>query len=549
MNDRDLFYSSSSFRCLSGAILGLLLLMSPIAVLAHAGHGNEFENKSTTDGTSKSIEIDPETAKLMGIIVEPATKKRVEIGLKTTGQIETLPSQQVEVTTPVEGAKIIELLVEPGDIVKSGQPVAVLYSPQLVDLRVDSQEKRVEARGDLQQAQADLTSAKQNYEKLSQIANDEIVQARSKLSFAKEKYEKDKELAVNGALPRRTALESETEYKEAQTDLTIALSRRDVIEAEAQLKRTQTAVEVATSRLNLSDSVYQTRLTQLEARANEKGLVTVTAPIAGRIVDREVTLGQTFQDAGDRLMSIANDNKVYATANIYEKDLNKIKIGQKITLKVASVPDRTFSGRITTIGAAVEGETRVVSVKAQIDNPEGILKKGMFAELEVLTNQGAVEAIAIPNSAVVTANGKKLVYVQSGNNFLPVEVSLGEVYGDAIEVKSGLFEGDRIVTQRAPQLYAQSLRSKGTSTEKEHQKTTTEGSPNNLPLSWWLLAGGGLVFGASAFTVGLLAGRRSHKIPRIKDSEKLESEASLDNFDRLGFVPQRYEDLERKKHD
>jgi membrane fusion protein, heavy metal efflux system len=538
--------SSSSLHRVSGAILGLLLLMSPVAVLAHAGHGNEFENKSTTEETSKSIEIDPETAKLMGIIVEPATKKRVDIGLKTTGQIETLPSQQVEVTTPVEGAKVIELLVEPGDIVKLGQPIAVLYSPQLVELRVDSQEKRVEAKGDLQQAQADLTSAQQNYEKLSQIANDEIIQARSQLSFAKEKYEKDRELAINGALPRRTALESETEYKEAQTDLTRALSRRDVIDAEAQLKRTQAAVEVATSRLKLSDSIYQTRLTQLEARANEKGLVTVNAPIAGRVVDREVTLGQTFQDAGSRLMSIANDDRVYATANIYEKDLNKIEIGQKITLKVASVPDRTFSGRITTIGTAVERETRVVPVKAQIDNPEGILKQGMFAELEVLTNQGAVEVMTIPSTAVVTANGKQQVYVQSGNTFLPVAVVLGEVYGDAIEVRSGLFEGDRVVTQRAPQLYAQSLRGGGDNAEKEAK--TAELSQNYSP-SWWLLAGGGLIFGVSAFTVGVLAGRRSRRIPQIKDSERMETEASLDNLERLGLVAQRFEELERKNHD
>jgi cobalt-zinc-cadmium efflux system membrane fusion protein len=307
-------YSLSRFSRLSGGFLSLILLTVPTTVLAHGGHGDEFQGGHATSATANSISVDAQTAKRLGITVESVTQKPVDVGLKTTGQIETLPSQQVEVTTPVEGAKVTELLVEPGDKVESGQPVAVVYSPQLVELRVSSQEKRAEAQGNLQQAQADLNLARQNYEKFSQIAIDEIAQAQSQLLFAREKYQKDKELAESGALPRRTALESETQYKEAQANLTKASSRRDVIDAEAQLKRAIAAVEVAKSRLQLSDSVYQTRLAQLGTRANAKGLVTVTAPISGRVADREVTLGQSFQDTGGKLMTIVNDSRVYATA-------------------------------------------------------------------------------------------------------------------------------------------------------------------------------------------------------------------------------------------
>ncbi|NJK49426.1 efflux RND transporter periplasmic adaptor subunit, partial [Candidatus Gracilibacteria bacterium] len=444
MSNTYLSYSLSWLRCLSGAIVSLFLLTAPTAVLAHGGHGDEFQGGNATNGTSNSIPVDAQTAKRLGITVESVTSKRVDVGLKTTGQIETLPSKQVEVTTPVEGAKVTELLVEPGDRVESGQPIAVLYSPQLVELRVSSQEKRAEADADLQQAQADLSLARQNYEKFSQIANDEIAQAQSQLSFAKEKYEKDKQLAESGALPRRTALESETQFKEAQADLTKASSRRDVIDAEAQLKRATAAVEVAKSRLKLSDRVYQTRLAQLGTRANAKGLVTITAPISGRVADREVTLGQSFQDAGGKLMTIVNDSRVYATANIYEKDLGKVRTGQRVSLKVASASDRTFTGRIASIGSVVQGETRVVPVRAQIENSSGVLKPGMFAELEVLTGQTSAAILAIPNSALVEANGKQLVYIQNGNAFQAVEVTLGQTSGDLVEVKSGLFEGDEI---------------------------------------------------------------------------------------------------------
>jgi cobalt-zinc-cadmium efflux system membrane fusion protein len=129
-------------------------------------------------------------------------------------------------------------------------------------------------------------------------------------------------------------LESEAHLREGQAQLVKASSRREVLEAEAQLKRAQAAVEAAQSHLRLSDTAYQTRLSQLGTGANEKGLVTVTAPISGTVSDREVTLGQAFEDAGGKLMTIVNDSRVFATANIYEKDLDKVKTGQRAIAKV-----------------------------------------------------------------------------------------------------------------------------------------------------------------------------------------------------------------------
>jgi cobalt-zinc-cadmium efflux system membrane fusion protein len=326
-------------------------------------------------------------------------------------------------------------------------------------------------------------------------------------------------------------LESQAHLREGETQLTKASSRREVLEAEAQLKRAQAAVEAAQSRLSLSDTAYQMRLSQLGTRASEKGLVTVTAPISGTVSDREVTLGQTFQDAGGKLMTIVNDSRVFASANIYEKDLDKVKTGQRAIAKVASLPNRTFSGRIAVIGSVVEGETRVVPVKAELDNPDGALKPGMFAELEVLTDRTPTAILAIPSSAVVDANGKKLVYVQNGNAFQPVEVTLGQTSGDMVEVKTGLFEGDLVVTQRATQLYAQSLR--GGSKKPEAQGTApapsqaTNSSKSSSQLPWWLVipAGGGV----AAIAVGSFWLGRRTKSQIISASEALVYNTSNDS--------------------
>ncbi len=592
----------------SGLIVSLAFLTSPLPVLAHGGHGDEFHQSGEATQTPGAISVDAETSKRIGIKVEPVKAQRLAVGIKTTGQIEAMPNQKVEVRAPVSGT-VVELLVKPGDKVSKGQVLAVLSSSELGQLRVESIAKRAEAEGNLQQAQADFKLAQENYDRQLQISAAEIAQAKtqltavtqqyqqeqnlvnnrsvvkvakenyqhqveisqaeiaraeSELTVAKEQFDRDKELVASGAIARRAMLESqahfaeaksavakaksrpevikaETEIKQAEVDLpmrqlrdsqgkvaeakallTKALSRREVLEAEAQLKRTKAALEVAQSRVRLSSSAYQARLQQLGIAANEKGLVTVVSPISGTIADREITPGESVNSAEKPLMSILNNSSVFATANIYEKDLHQIKTGQGVRVKITSFPNRTLNGKISLIGSIVGGETRVVPVKAELNNTEGELKPGMFAELEILTDKTAIDVLVIPAAAVVEVNGKKTVYVQNGNAFQSVEIEVGQTSGDLVELKSGLFEGDLIVTQRAPQLYAQSLRggSKPSKTEEKKETTpkVTEVNFNSFPVPLWAGIGGGIAIASLTFAAGAFWGNR-RKLPAVAVSE------------------------------
>jgi len=522
----------------TGVILSLILLTAPASVLAHGGHGDEFQSGHTKQEASDAIQVDAQTAKSLGIKVEPVISQSLDISIKTTGQIEALPSQKVEVTSPISG-KVSKLLVEPGTYVKAGQPIAEIASPELIELRVDSQEKQAQAKAELQQAQADLDLAQQNYQRQVAIAKAEIEQGQTQVAVAQEQYDRDRELTNQGVIPRREMLESQAKLAATKAQLTTASSQREVLEAQNQLKRAQSEVEAASSLLQLSNATYQTRLEQLGTIANDQGLVTVTAPISGRVSDREATLGQAFEDAGGKLMTIVNDSTVYATANIYEKDLDKIKNGQQVRAKVASVSDRTFIGKIAVIGSVVEGETRVVPVKAQLSNSNGTLKPGMFAELEVTTSKGDTTATVIPSSAIVDADGKKLVYLQNGEAFQPVEVTLSQTSGDLVEVKSGLFAGDLIVTQRAPQLYAQSLRGDSKeATEKEEVPVEKAKKTSSLSIPDWLLklGGAGLLSGV-AFSAGMLWA----SIPRLRLKDDSEDDLP---FDRKKAYLQQSEQME-----
>jgi membrane fusion protein, heavy metal efflux system len=571
---------------------------SPNTVLAGAGHDHSGASSFKAGGeASSAVTVDAQTIKRLGIKVEPVKNRPLDIGIKTTGQIETLPDQKVEVTAPLT-SKVVQLLVKPGSRVIKGQPVAVIASPELVDLRVGSQGKQADAQGALQKAQVNLQLAQDNLVKQQTIANAEVAQARTKLTatqaqydrdkqivnqsgvlkvaqenlklqqqianaeitrakteatIAQEQYDRDSELSNQGALARRQMLESrgklerakaelakvkslpqvvqaQSEVKKAEVDLPYrelrdsqakvaeaqsqlqrAETRKDVLEAQAQLKRAKSDVVIAQSQLKLSTTAYNTRLQQLGSTANAQGLVTVTAPIAGTVASRDVSIGQSLQDAGGKLMTIVNDGRIFATANIYEKDLGFVKTGQKILLKVASLPNQSFEGRITQIGTSVQGETRVVPVQAEINNFNGLLKPGMFAELEVITNQTAASILAIPTSAIVDANGKKVVYIQNGQAFIAADVSFGRTSGDMVEVKTGLFADDMVVTQRGTQLYAQSLRGGSDKHEEAGGDKHEEEAPvkgNNAALPWLLGLGGGSILVIGTFAAGSFWGSR-----------------------------------------
>lgn len=526
------YLSATNFACLT--TLSVIWLNIETPVLAGAGHDHGSGAFQGGNEASGQVEIDPQTAQRLGIKVETVQRQPLDIGIQTTGKIETLPSQKVSVTTPISGVKVVELLVEPGEKVKKGQPLAVLTSPELVNLRVESQEKLAQGKADLQQALADLQLAQQNLDRFQTIAEAKIAQGQSQVAFAQEKYDKDQALAKEGALPRREALASETQLVQAKAELAEANSRRDVITAENQLKRAQAAVKVAREHIRLSNENYQTRLTQLGTIANEKGLVVVTAPISGEVAEREVTIGQSFEDAGSQLMTLVNDTGVFATANIYEKDLNQVKIGQPVKVRVPSVPDRIFTGKIKRIGSVVEGETRVVPVQAQISNANGELKPGMFAELEVITDKTSSAVLTVPSSAVVEAKGKKLIYIKNGNAFQSVEADFGRTTGNLIEVTNGLFEGDLVVTQRGLQLYAQSLRGGSPKSEEDsHGHEEEEHSHgeesisnfSNFPLPIELMAAlGGIVVAGSGFALGSFWSSRRQQVT-VNSSEKVDSQS------------------------
>lgn len=465
--------------------LSLLLLSHSTLVLAGGGHGGaEFSNSASGP---KPVELDENDAKQLGITAETIARKQLAFGIPTTGQIEVAPDRKVAVTTPVTGT-VVRFFVKPGDAVKMGDPVALLSSPELAELRVESQLQRAEANADVQRAEAALQRAQQNYERQNRIAAAERQQTKVSLSYAQERFDKDSILLERGAIPRRQLLDSQEKLAEVKADLARVGSGLQVLEAQEQLQNAQSDIQVAQSRVQLSSINYETRLRQLGSSANADGSVTIRAPISGIIADREATQGESAADPGKPLLTIVNDSMVVASANVYEKDLDQIRIGQRVRVTVASLPKRTFSGRVTVVGAAVQGQSRSLPVKAELDNSDGALKPGMFAKMDIVTDRTYAAGLAVPKSAIVDANGKMLVFHQEENNiYEPVEVTLGRTAGDLVEVKNGVEAGDRVVIQGTTLLYAQSIQGGSAEESEEGGEKPEAADQDSSAVPWWLL--------------------------------------------------------------
>ncbi|ERH40914.1 transporter, partial [Legionella pneumophila str. Leg01/53] len=210
-----------------------------------------------------------------------------------------------------------------------------------------------------------------------------------------------------------------------------------------------TAIDV-----NLGDNVKAgQRLATVQSRlvGNPPPSVAVTAPIAGIIDARNINLGQAVEP-NTVLFHISNRDKLLVIAQVYEEDLDKIKVGQEVNVHALSYPKRTFPGQVTLIEPNLDSLTRTVNVRITLDNEEKLLKPGMFVRANVILARNEA-ALAVPNAAVLQADNESFVFVQNKDIYDRVVVQMGAVDDEYSEIKDGLVPGDLVVTQGHRELY------------------------------------------------------------------------------------------------
>ncbi|WP_287131295.1 efflux RND transporter periplasmic adaptor subunit [Candidatus Cyanaurora vandensis] len=440
---------TAPFAMLLSLTLGTVpALASPVHT-----HGGGF---SEAGGGVQAVEVSPEVQKQMGITVAPVTTRPLAQGIIATGRIESIPERTAEVNAPISG-RLVRVLARQGQQVQAGQALAVLDSPELRELAVVSQQQRGQAQATITRLQAQVGLAQSTYRREQELYT-------AKISAGKE-----------------------------------------VEQARAALVSAQAELQAAQSQLRLVDAPLQARLGQLGGSGGTTGLITLKAPQSGYLTMQEAVSGEAVEP-GRVLFRIVNVAQVWATADVYEKDLAQIRVGQPIEVRTTAQPGRVFTGRVAVINPVLDPAARTLQIHAVLPNPKQELKPGIFTTLKLVTGAGAAVPV-IPSSALLDVDGQKLVYVKTGaDNFEPVNIEVTEEAADFVAV-TGLAKGDMVVTTRAFQLRAQGLKASGEKAEEVVKREVIPSSGQDAPL--WVLVLGGLVVAAASFTGGVYLTRNN----------------------------------------
>ncbi len=180
---------------------------------------------------------------------------------------------------------------------------------------------------------------------------------------------------------------------------------------------------------------------------------TIRAPFSGILGIREVNLGQ-YLAGGDPLVSLQSLNPIYVNFGVPQQAAAQVRIGRTIRVRLDGSPATELTGRVTAIDSVVDEATRNIEVQATLENPERVLRPGMFVQAEL--SLGRDEAVrALPASAISYAPYGDSVFVvadlrdERGRRYRGVRqqfVKLGPARGDQVAVVSGVNAGEEVVT-------------------------------------------------------------------------------------------------------
>jgi cobalt-zinc-cadmium efflux system membrane fusion protein len=177
-------------------------------------------------------------------------------------------------------------------------------------------------------------------------------------------------------------------------------------------------------------------------------LTTIRAPFGGVVTKAQIAAGEVVDTDRD-LFTVADLSRVWVQAEVYEKDLGRIRMGQTAFVTVDTYPDERFTGTVSYVSDILDPQTRTARVRCEVANPQVRLKLDMFASVQVPTTFSR-EAFAVPVSALQQVEEKDVLFIQTApTKFEPRPVQIGKTISGLLEIISGLTAGEQVVTEGA----------------------------------------------------------------------------------------------------
>lgn len=345
----------------------------------------EKKEPAKAESLKERLTLSPEAMKNAGIRTITVKAEALPETISVTANISHNQDRLFHVTPRIRG-RVVEVYVSVGSAVKASTPLALLDSTELGEAKA------------------------------------EYIKAKTLVGLAKANYEREKRLF---------------EQKIA--------AQKDMLTAEAEYRRAEAEVRLLSEKLRL----YGLSDEEVSSLENSHGpsRYSLRSPASGVVVEKDVTQGEVLE-TGKKVFTVSDLSTVWVLLQIYERDLAKVRTGSPVKIRTEPYPEEVFTGKVAYIGDTLDPQTRTVSIRVEVPNPGRRLKPGMFATAEIETPAASGTALVIPSVAIQKIEGKPVAFVREGEgNFHKRDLELGREIRGRVEVKSGLKEGEQVVTE------------------------------------------------------------------------------------------------------
>ena len=352
----------------------------------HAGHdhGPQCEDDGPEGPRPGQVKLTPEAVQLAKIKTAPAVNGPLENRVSFTGELVFNEERLAKIRSRVPG-RVVRIVADYGQAVKSGEVLAIIDSVEL--------------------SQAQMASR----------------QATAKFNAAQKAYDRASQLYEGKAISRAELQERQARLEVERADLENARNHLRLLGASGD-------VPAPSGKISQSGATFALR-----------------SPIAGRVVERNVTPGLVIKE-DEELFTVANTSALWCFVQIPEKDLPLVQVGAPATVTISSLPEREFPGRVDYLADVVDKATRTVRGRVRVDNPQNLLKAGMFANIAIRVRPR--QALTVPESAVLAANGELFVFVEKApGTYQKHLIKTGAKGGGRVEVLAGLEAAEPVVVQ------------------------------------------------------------------------------------------------------
>ncbi|MBF0343909.1 MAG: efflux RND transporter periplasmic adaptor subunit [Nitrospirae bacterium] len=349
-------------------------------------HKTDDQTDTNTDKEPPVVEITDDKRQLIGVRTVEVAVKPFQRTIRTVGRIEYDERRTATVNTKIDGW-IERLYVDyTGRYVKKGEPMADIYSPELI-------------------------ATQREFINL-------VKWARGSKSYVEQNVQDSGEQDWSAANPYADML------------------KRDAA----------TIVDAARQRLKLWD-ITDEQIKRIEESGQVIRTLTIYCPVSGYVVEKKALSGMRIMP-GEKLFDLADLSSIWVMADIYEYELPVIRIGQVAEISLSYFAGKKFTSKIDYIYPVLSGERRTARVRFTVPNPAGELKPQMFTNVEIKIDLG--QRLVVPEEAVIDTGTRQVVYVDKGEgNFELRLVQLGLRAEGMVEVIKGLKPKERVASSAA----------------------------------------------------------------------------------------------------